>query len=332
MCLNPIEVVLKDGVIQEVACHQCWQCVRRRIDDWQGRCIAESLTSRAAHAVTLTYGRDRLYNAADHLKAAVLTYSDVQAFLKHLRGYGIRSTKKYPVRYFVCGEYGHMKGRAHWHALLFWQQNIPEIILGKNVDHEAWPHGHTYWQMMTPETVRYVTKYVAKEVGQEARQYHLGLSTRPPLGDQYFRQLAAEYIEARLAPQDFFYSFADVRDEKNHQIRFQLQGRSRQNFLRYFVEGWTEKWGDHAPNSDLVEAYEDQVALREKACVSASYDVAFIVHARRRRELTFREWEVIAHLGEELSSQYHLRVHWGGPRMASCWMSEGRAARLAARR
>lgn len=59
------------------------------------------------------------------------------------------------------------------------------------------------------------------------------------------------------------------------------------------------------------------------ACVSASYDVAFIVHARRRRELTFREWEVIAHLGEELSSQYHLRVHWGGPRMASCWMSEG---------
>ena len=62
------------------------------------------------------------------------------------------------------------------------------------------------------------------------------------------------------------------------------------------------------------------------ACVSASYDVAFIVHARRRRELCEREWEVLAHMGETLSSQYHLRVHWGGPRMASCWMSEARAS------
>ena len=125
MCLNPI--LLPNG--QEVACHQCWQCVRRRIDDWQGRCIAESLTSRAAHVVTLTYGRDRRYGAADHLQAAVLTYSDVQRFLKHLRGYGDRAAKKHPVRYFCCGEYGHMKGRAHWHCLLFWQGEVPDIEL-----------------------------------------------------------------------------------------------------------------------------------------------------------------------------------------------------------
>lgn len=59
-------------------------------------------------------------------------------------------------------------------------------------------------------------------------------------------------------------------------------------------------------------------------CQSASYDVAFIFHSRRRADLSPREWEVIAHLGREISTQYGLRVDWGGARMPTVWMGEGK--------
>lgn len=56
------------------------------------------------------------------------------------------------------------------------------------------------------------------------------------------------------------------------------------------------------------------------AVESATYDVAFIVHSRRRRDLHPLEWNVIAHLGREISQQYGLGIAWGGPMMASCWL------------
>lgn len=58
-------------------------------------------------------------------------------------------------------------------------------------------------------------------------------------------------------------------------------------------------------------------------CESASYDVAFIVHGRRRRELEPLEWEVIGHIGTEISRQYRLGVRWGGPLLPSVWMGIG---------
>ena len=121
MCISPN--TLSDGT--QVACRNCWQCRADRINDWVGRCIAESKTAVASHAITLTYGRVHLstendaYGDAEHPRAAVLTYSDVQKYFKLLRRHG------YPLRYFAVGEYGSLKGRAHWHIIAFWQDKAP---------------------------------------------------------------------------------------------------------------------------------------------------------------------------------------------------------------
>ena len=80
--------------------------------DWQGRCIAEAATAKAAFAVTLTYGRDAMGEKL-HERAVVMTYSDVQRYLKLLRRH------RYTVRYFCAGEFGSEKGRVHWHIILF---------------------------------------------------------------------------------------------------------------------------------------------------------------------------------------------------------------------
>lgn len=249
MCLNLLK--LADG--QLAKCQKCWQCLRDKVDDWTGRCIAEGQTSVAAHAATFTYGRDAHYDAADHVRAAALTYSDVQKMLKRLRRDGLE------VRYFVVGEYGSTKGRAHWHGLFFWKNAVPIVRLGENFDFHWWDHGHTFWDRLSPEAIRYACKYVAKEVTEDGAMFHMGMSRHPPLGDEYFRLLARRYVADRLAPQDWYYSFPDVR-KKDKQQRFQMQGTTRRNFLRYFRDGWWAEYGDHPPNSEILDDFEDREA------------------------------------------------------------------------
>lgn len=116
MCEAPNK--LPDGTL--VACRECWQCKERRVDDWVGRCIAESQAALRTYSITLTYGRDE-DDSSDHIRAALLTYSDVQKYLKRLRKSG------YVVRYFAVGEYGSTKGRAHWHLIVFYYSNV-EVI------------------------------------------------------------------------------------------------------------------------------------------------------------------------------------------------------------
>lgn len=274
MCLNPVKI----ADVGWVACRECWQCRERKVDDWVGRNIAESKTAKAAHVVTLTYGEDRSVGGIDHLRAAVLTYSDVQKFLKHLRIDG------YPVRYFAVGEYGSKKGRAHWHIVLYWQGAVPQHKLRENFMQKHWPHGLSYWDKLTPEAVRYACKYLTKDMGDDARQGFGPMpSKKPPLGDAYFRQLAARYVEEGLAPQDLFYSFPEVRRVGIHTrgktiktfreaakpIRFMMQGKTAENFCDYFVEGWRAKYDDEPPQSPVIwsylnkklEAYVDSITL-----------------------------------------------------------------------
>lgn len=253
MCVNP--VFLADlGV--EVACHKCWQCIRRKIDDWTGRCVAESQTAVATRSVTLTYGRDNRIGNIDHLQAAVLTYSDVQMYVRSLRDAGYR-----PLRYFVVGEYGSRKGRAHWHIILFFGDKVPLRPLDRQIECEHWPHGWSFWQLATPEAIRYVTKYIAKEVETEDRQYHHGLSKQPPLGDAWFRDYARRYCLQQLAPQNLFYSFEHVTDRNGRAVNFVMQGVTAVNFLNSFLEQWNEiNPGVPVPNSDLVDDHLDALA------------------------------------------------------------------------
>lgn len=256
MCIAPIQ--LPNGV--EAACHECWQCRERAIDDWVGRNIAESRTAVGCHAVTLTYGRSRAGDV-DHERAVILTYSDVQKYLKLLRRHG------FPVRYFVTGEFGSKKGRAHWHIMLYWQDKVPEHVLDKNFMEAHWPHGWSFWTEPSPHAVRYNCKYVQKDIGEAERQGHLAMSKKPPLGADYFQRVAEQYVRQGLAPQDLFYSFPDVRrrkpDGSEEIVRFVLRDRSAELFLEHYVNTWRRVYpGRHIPPSELVEEFLDPGAWK----------------------------------------------------------------------
>ena len=94
----------------------------------------------------------------DHIRAAVLTYSDVQKYFKRLR----KTVGKF--KYLVAGEYGEEKGRAHWHAILFTDKPIEHIEFDKNIMEKHWGHGWSYYRRFRAEHGYYCCKYVFKNI------------------------------------------------------------------------------------------------------------------------------------------------------------------------
>lgn len=248
MCNNP--VIDHDG--NTIWCRKCERCRRVRINDWVGRCIAESRHASTTHSVTLTYGRDESGNE-DHVHAAVLVYSDVQKYFKSLRRAGFK------FKYLCAGEYGSKKRRAHWHVILFWDGPAPEVELNKNHHHVYWPHGHTFWEPMTYKSVLYVCKYLQKPQGDDEGEAMLRMSKKPPLGHEWFQKWARQHVEQGLAPRSLHYSFADVRHKDGKAKEVYMQGVTADNFLeeycRYFVHA---KGHTRMPGSELVEEFIDK--------------------------------------------------------------------------
>lgn len=247
MCTQPNK--LADNSM--VACRRCWQCKANKVKDWSGRCIAESRTAIASHAITLTYGR--VDGEKDHQQSSVLTYSDVQAFLKRLR------SNKYPVRYLVAGEYGSLNGRAHWHMIIFWQKKVHPAIKEGTIHLPEWPHGHVNVQKLAYEAITYCVKYLTKDTEDEGAQAHFSLSKKPPLGDAFFKEWADRHVMAGIAPRSEIYSFDDNRDKSGKKREFFMQGVTRKNFCKYFIEKWQETYPErHLPNSEFIERYLDE--------------------------------------------------------------------------
>lgn len=262
MCVDPCK--LPSG--EQVACRYCWQCKANRVNDLVGRCIAEQTSSAASYAVTLTY-------AGNGPETAMLRYRDIQLMLKLIR------RKGYAVRYIVAGEFGTKKGRAHWHAVLFFScigptgpMPIPrigngpwDIRIGERFNWHPWPHGFAFFQQPDYGGFAYVLKYALKDQDQDVSKGHLAMSKKPPLGHEFFMARAAQYVEQGLAPQDLFYSFGNVFDAKRKRRRFLIQGVTRQNFLTEFETRWRELYGSEPPLSEALTAHWDKLAREEMA-------------------------------------------------------------------
>jgi hypothetical protein len=239
MCISPNK--LDDGT--EVACRKCKLCKRNRVNDLVGRCIAESRYSEKTYAVTLTYANDAGVNAV------TLVYKDVQDFLKRLR-------KRYDVRYIVAGEYGTAKGRAHWHIILFFKDKYPEIKENVRVDWKYWHKGFSYFQQPDWKGFQYVLKYVLKDTDLDSADSHLAMSKKPPLGHEFFMDLAETHVEQAVIPRSFKYKVGGVRKDNGTEKVFMMQGKTRENFMAAFKNGWIEKYGKE-PFSEFFEEWDE---------------------------------------------------------------------------
>lgn len=171
MCMCPY-LVKHGDLITPVPCGKCPECRKRAISAWSFRLRQELKRSVSAFFLTLTYGAKTLPISESGL--LTLRKSDVQNFIKRLRksqyealAGGDFSSHPYgrSIKYFACGEYGHINGRPHYHILLF--NAMLELI------ESAWaleddefikqPIGSVHFGSVTPASIGYTLKYMCKE-------------------------------------------------------------------------------------------------------------------------------------------------------------------------
>lgn len=247
--------------------------------------MAEASTSKTSCTLSLTYA------PRDDLADKVLHPRHFQLFMKLLRRAG------HKVRYLVAGEYGDLKARAHFHALLFFEHIEPlgsgiapafgthdapfcrEIPQKRMVHIREWPHGHIKcdWSA-TEQSARYVCKYLLADNKNNA---WFSLSKKPALGAAFFAQKAAKAVELDVLPSSFNY----LPPGGNRDRPYLMTGASRRDYLNAITQDparrarmseWVQKTFDkhhlaraiaalEAQSPDVIDqAYADWVAIEQE--------------------------------------------------------------------
>ena len=274
MCINPSYVWVSRGPKWEQTpkgCGHCWRCKQNRVNDYVGRCLAEAATSQHVATVNLTYA------PRDDLADRVLTPRHFQLFMKLLRNAG------HKVRYLVAGEYGSTKGRAHFHAILFFAHLAPgtgevpqfkrpgpfcrEIPSDKRrlVHISEWPHGHVTVDWSTSEAaIRYVCKYL---LADDKNNAWFSMSKKPALGAAWFARKAAQARQLGVLPSSFEYLPPGADRSKP----YLMTGATRRDFLAACAPGaadrphmseWVQRTYDKHERARRIEEAEAVETLR----------------------------------------------------------------------
>ena len=160
-------------------CGQCIGCRLERSRQWAVRCMHEASLHDTNCFITLTYSSDHL--PSDNS----LNYRHFQLFMKRLRKYA-----KVPVRFYMCGEYGEMGERPHYHACLFGYSfsdlqlvNVSPAgspIYRSAVLESLWTFGFSSIGEVTFESAAYVARYIMKKItghNSDAHYRDVDLST-----------------------------------------------------------------------------------------------------------------------------------------------------------
>lgn len=261
MCLTPNFIYVLRGPVHEkipVPCKICWRCKSNRVNDYVGRALCEAENSDWVCSITLTYAPRS--DGADKL----ITPLHAQKFIRSLRRTG------HVIRYLVCGEYGKLRGRAHFHVILFGMGKKLKIPNKKNHHVPQWPHGHVFADFSFSEkSMRYVCKYILKDYGDQS---WFSLSKNPTIGHKFFMRKAAQSVSLGVIPSSFEYM-----PPNGHKNRpYLLSGATRRDYIKEIRRLWELKkpllksrmseWVQKAyENLELAECKDraDNLSLKE---------------------------------------------------------------------
>lgn len=192
----------------ELPCGQCVGCRMRRASDWSLRCMHEAALWDENCFITLTYARDCLPPDGS------LCHADYQRFMKRMR------KERGKIRFYMCGEYGPLNDRPHYHACLFntdFRDRVPrgtsesgELYYESQELTRLWGHGMATVQDLNAKTASYTARYIMKKalgttktsayskidedgVVSERKPEYAAMSLKPGIGalwyDKYMRDV-----------------------------------------------------------------------------------------------------------------------------------------------
>ncbi len=180
MCDTPYYIKQKGRQIP-VGCGRCPKCKKRRINQWVFRLQEEERHCLSSYFVTLTYKNSTLPKTLN--KLPTLKHKDFQNFMKKLRRLepilyykakvlkkyethtNIKWVNKYPIRYYMSGEYGDKSFRPHYHAIIFQVNEIENIAKSwSRVNHKGENDviGEIHIGEVNAKTIAYTAKYIDK--------------------------------------------------------------------------------------------------------------------------------------------------------------------------
>lgn len=216
-------------------CGQCIGCRERRARDWALRCMHEASLYKNNCFITLTYDDQHLPPDRS------LHYIEFQKFMKRLRFShrgispvcGDEDTSKrdhYPIRFYMCGEYGTNFGRPHFHAILF-NFDFEDKVFFKKA-----PSGEMLYRSKSLESL-----------------WHGGFSS---IGSVTFQSAAyvARYINAKITGKlaDDHYSWVD---RETGEVHFRTPEFNKMSLKPGIGAGWLEKFqSDVFPHDYIVNS------------------------------------------------------------------------------
>lgn len=206
--INPNHIAKKI----EIPCGQCIGCRLAYSREWANRCMLEAKEHKNNWFLTVTYRDEHLpltpivnTETGELTHISTLRPKDIQKFIKDLRRYYEHHYNHKGIRFYLCGEYGSLTERAHYHILIY---NLPiyDLKLHKKMRtgplynsetlEKIWKKGFIGICEMTWETCAYTARYMMKKhKGERAKEYYENkgiepefcrMSRRPGIGKKYF--------------------------------------------------------------------------------------------------------------------------------------------------
>ena len=192
------------GKVKYLPCGQCLACRINRSKDWAARCVLESRMHDQNSFITLTYNPENLP------KDLSLHKDDFQKFMKRLRKFLDKRGIK--ISYYMCGEYGELYQRPHYHVCIFgwypddyklWRIRDGVKLYISPTLQKLWPFGFITVGDVTYESAAYVARYVVKkytgEMGEEFYGDRLppytNMSLKPAIGQRFFEKFSEEIYQ-----------------------------------------------------------------------------------------------------------------------------------------
>lgn len=182
----------------KLRCGRCSGCRLDRSRSWAVRCVHEASLYEKNCFITLTYNDKKLP------KDGSLNKKDFQDFMKRLRfhtqgyqaviknldneiveilkpeqvqeqiDYDLDENYKvtFPIRYYMCGEYGDQLQRPHYHAALFnfdfkdktlWKQSNGVKLFRSESLESIWDQGYVAIGDVTWQSAAYIARYILKK-------------------------------------------------------------------------------------------------------------------------------------------------------------------------
>lgn len=177
MCLNKIKINRINSDAKEieelfVPCGKCIECLMQKSTDIAVRGILEYRKWNKdfqGSFITLTYNEKYLP------KNRSLKKQDYIVFLRELRRYIKKEQNRTGIRILGCGEYGTLKGRPHYHLVIFnWIPNDLKIdnsctskskytLYKSKILSKLWGKGRVVIGKASENTVGYVAGYTTKK-------------------------------------------------------------------------------------------------------------------------------------------------------------------------